>query len=207
MMRIANPTLMMLSCGTVRAMKPIATLKKALESVDVDHCVRAEDIASVVARVAYEGTDDRDAFPVPAQVKLESQMVQMRKDDIEHVESIGMLSPFKCPACHGALWEVNDEHVLRYRCHTGHAFTAESLATDEDETLDQALYSALRALEESAALSRRLAQRARERVHVNSAKSLERKALAAERNADVLRNVIFGEAEENGNARDAKRAC
>ena len=59
--------------------------RSALESTDVDHCVRAEDIASIVARLAYEGAADRDAFPVPAQVKLESQMVQMRKDDIEHV--------------------------------------------------------------------------------------------------------------------------
>lgn len=134
-------------------------------------------------------------------------MVQMRKDDIEHVESIGTLSPFTCPACHGALWEIDDEHVLRYRCHTGHAFTAESLAADEDDTLEQALYSALRALEENAALARRLALRARERAHVNSAKSLERKALAAEKNADVLRKVIFAEAEDNDNGRvAAKRA-
>ena len=130
--------------------------------MDVDHCVRADEMASMIVRLSKEPAPDRDAYPVPDQVRLESQTVQMSKDDIEHVESIGKLSPFTCPQCHGSLWEVNDEHVLRFRCHTGHAFMAESLEAEEDDVLEQ--------------------------------------ALDAERNADVLRKVLYGESDQgNGN--------
>ena len=68
---------------------------------------------------------------------------------------------------------------------------------DEDETVEEALYSALRVLEESAALSRRLAQRAHDRSHATLAKSLERKARAADRNADALRKVLFADSEHD----------
>jgi len=171
--------------------------KSALETLDVDHCVRADAIAALIEQFAHQPAPDQSDFPVPKQVRLESQMVQMKKDDIEHVSSIGTLTPFTCPACHGALWEIDDERLLRYRCHTGHAFTAESLSMDEDETVEEAVYSALRVLEESAALSRRLAQRAHDRSHVTLARSLERKARSADRNADALRKVLFAEGEHD----------
>jgi len=96
--------------------------------------------------------------------------------------------------------------VLRYRCHTGHAFTAEALSEDGDDTIEHALYTALRALEESAALSRRLAGRAHDRAHAISAKSLERKAETAERNADMLRKVLRGDYDFGNGLRAAKQA-
>ena len=79
--------------------------------MDVDHCIRTDAMAALIERLAREPARDRSDFPVPPQVKLESQMVQMKNDDIEHVDAIGALTPFTCPACHGALWEVDDAHV------------------------------------------------------------------------------------------------
>lgn len=50
------------------------------------------------------------------------------------------------PDCHGALWEINDEEMLRYRCHVGHAYAAESLGDGQTQMLEVALWSAVRAL-------------------------------------------------------------
>ena len=173
--------------------------RSAIASLDPDYCVNADDIANILARVVSEPAKDRRDFPVPEQVKLESQMVQMDNDDIAHIERIGKLSPFTCPSCHGSLWEIDDKHVLRYRCHTGHGFTAESLAEDEDDTVEGALFSALRALEESALLARRLAQRAQGVANVHSARSWDQKARDAERNADILRGLLYsGAGSEKG---------
>ena len=44
-----------------------------------------------------------------------------------------------CPDCGGNLFEVNYGKVLRYRCHTGHAFTADSLLQNAQQTLEETL--------------------------------------------------------------------
>ncbi len=165
--------------------------KSAVAALDPDYRVGAAEIAAIVERTVAEPSGDRRDFPVPEQVKLESQMVQMEKHDIAEIARIGTLSPFTCPACHGALWEIDDKHVLRYRCHTGHGFTAERLATDEDDTVEGALFSALRTLDESALLARRLAQRADSIASATSAQSWEQKARDAERNAEILRGLLY----------------
>lgn len=61
------------------------------------------------------------------------------------------------------LFELDDKHPVRYRCHTGHAFSLRSLAATQEEATDAALWSALRALQEKEALLRRLASLHRER--------------------------------------------
>lgn len=66
-------------------------------------------------------------------------------------------SPYACPDCHGVLGEVPDPVVLRFRCRTGHAWTADALAVQLDCDVEEALWVALRALEERKQLSLRLA--------------------------------------------------
>lgn len=58
------------------------------------------------------------------------------------------------------LWEIDDGPVLRFRCRVGHAWDAESLLEQQVEGVEGALWMALRALEDRAALSRTLAERA-----------------------------------------------
>ena len=80
----------------------------------------------------------------------------------EHkIDHVGRRSFFSCPECSGALWEL-EEGVLQYRCHVGHAYSAESLKDAQHGTIESSLWSAVRALKESAALDQRLAERAAE---------------------------------------------
>jgi len=61
------------------------------------------------------------------------------------------------------MWEIDDEDLLRYRCHVGHAYTAELMTVALDESLRRALASARRALEERIALAQCLQSQALER--------------------------------------------
>lgn len=72
----------------------------------------------------------------------------------------GHSSTLACPDCHGVLWEADDDSMLRYRCRTGHAYTAEVLVHEQDGQVEAALWVALRSLEERAELSKQLAERA-----------------------------------------------
>ena len=75
------------------------------------------------------------------------------------METIGSPVPYTCPACNGALWESTAGNVREYRCHVGHAYSAEALLIDQDYILEKALWSAIRIFEEQADLLQRLAKR------------------------------------------------
>jgi two-component system chemotaxis response regulator CheB len=67
------------------------------------------------------------------------------------------------------------------------------LLSAQSEALDGALWSAFRALEENAALARRIAERARKNHRRNSAKLFEQRAESAERQAARIRELLLAE--------------
>ena len=100
------------------------------------------------------------------------------------------VSGYTCPECGGPLWELLDGGMLRFRCRVGHAYTADSLASEQTLALEGALWSALNALEENAAPSRRMAARAMEHGHNLTARRLDERAENAETQARLLRDVL-----------------
>ena len=50
--------------------------------------------------------------------------------------------------CHGVLSQLHDDKQLRFRCHTGHAYSFESLRAALDDRTEDALWNALRAVQE-----------------------------------------------------------
>lgn len=82
-------------------------------------------------------------------------------DHIGHLRAIAAPSPLTCPECHGGLWQIRDAKPMRFRCHTGHAFTARSLELAVGEATDSALWNALRALQERAEVFEQMAATSR----------------------------------------------
>ena len=79
---------------------------------------------------------------------------------------------------------------MRFRCHTGHAYTAESLSWDQAETVDKALWTALKTLEESGALASQMAARAKKEDRDFDARIFEDRAKKASERATSLRLVL-----------------
>lgn len=69
------------------------------------------------------------------------------------------------------VWEIDEGDLVRYRCHVGHADTADPMALALDENLRRALGSALRALEERRALADKLREQAERKRQSYSAAS------------------------------------
>jgi two-component system, chemotaxis family, protein-glutamate methylesterase/glutaminase len=167
--------------------------RNAMEAVKVDYCLPTREIAPLLVRLSHEALKEEAAPPIPEEMQKESEIEAMDMDTIEDEEKPGTPSVFGCPECGGVLWELQDGEMLRFRCRVGHAFGAEGLLSTQSNGLDSALWSAFRALEENAALARRLAQRARRNQRINSAKIFEQRAKAAERQADAIRQVLLSE--------------
>ena len=140
--------------------------------------------------------EEEERYPVPDEVEIESRIAEQEMESeelIASVEKIGRISKLTCPDCHGALWEIYDDEILRYRCHVGHAFSAESLSEGQSQMLEVALWSAVRALEEKMILAKRIAERSRKANHLRAAKSFERRAREAEEHTAMLRQLLLSE--------------
>ena len=110
----------------------------------------------------------------------------------------GEPSGFTCPECHGALWEFGEGSIKSYRCRTGHEFSFESLVAIQSEHVERALWVALRALEEKAAMLRNMSTKSGGRGGAARARRLTGQAERAVREASVLRGVLndLGSGEE-----------
>src|SRR5262249_44949694 len=131
-----------------------------------------------------------EAAPVPESVPLEVEIAKGANSSIEEMDGIGRRSGFTCPDCHGALWEINEGKLVHYRCHVGHTYAAEAMNLALDADLRRALGSALRALEERRALTRRLEGQANRNNQVHLAASWAKRAQEAERELAIIRSSV-----------------
>lgn len=74
------------------------------------------------------------------------------------LSQIAVPSTFTCPDCNGSLWQVKDSRLLRFRCHTGHAFSPASLTSGRRDDVERSLLDAMRALREREMASRALGE-------------------------------------------------
>jgi two-component system chemotaxis response regulator CheB len=120
----------------------------------------------------------------------ETALASMDLDALTADDRPGTPSGFGCPSCHGALFAITEGGMERYRCRVGHAWSAEALAAEQSQVLESALWMALRGLEERAALSRRMGERAEQRGHVHSARAFRQRHDEAQQAAVVLRRLL-----------------
>jgi two-component system, chemotaxis family, protein-glutamate methylesterase/glutaminase len=151
-------------CGGVAVVQSDAEFtempRTAAENVEVDYQLPLSEIAGCLNRVVHEPIAHAAPSSVPPIVRASNGATTMKPTGLK-LDEIGQRSYFSCPECNGALWEVT-EGVLEYRCHVGHAYSAYVLKTAQESNIEQSLWTALRALKESAALDDRLAERSAE---------------------------------------------
>jgi two-component system, chemotaxis family, protein-glutamate methylesterase/glutaminase len=161
----------------------------ALQHVAVDHVLPAAAMGELLARLVGEPAAEPPG-PAPTDMKVE---VEMEGFSLAAMESghPGEPSGFSCPDCHGVLWAIQDGGLERFRCRVGHAWSPESLITRQSESLEAALWVALRSLEERAALAGRLAEPARRRGHTITATRFQEQATEAQQAARMVRDLLL----------------
>ena len=129
--------------------------RHALQRNDVDYCRSTVQLATLLAGLVAEPAGRSPE--VPEDIHLEVRMAVQHESGRHTDEQLARPIALSCPECGGALREITDGDLLRYRCHVGHTYDAPLLLGAQTEIVERALWSALRALEERAALLRRLA--------------------------------------------------
>ncbi len=164
----------------------------AVDAVEVDYVRPLREIPPLIVRLVREPASVGNSRPVPEQMEEESEIAELDMRAIEQPNRPGELAEFGCPLCGGALWELHEGSLVRFRCRVGHAWSPASLLVEQRSNLEAALWTALRALEEQRAFNLRLMERARTRRRGLSAERFEEQAREAQRGAALIRAVLLG---------------
>ena len=126
---------------------------------------------------------------------LEPQDPRTTTDVCDMTERFGPPSGLTCPDCGGALWEIAEQGLVRYRCHVGHQYSPDALESSHHTKVEAALWTAIRILEEHADMKLRLAERASDAGLNEVRMGLVRGTHDSYRYAETIRHLLFSRRE------------
>ena len=163
----------------------------AMKHVEVDHCVELKKIAPLIVQLAKTPAKEKGLKLVSKQMEAEVNIAKEENSLTSGLVELGEPSLYACPECHGVLLQFPEGSNLRFRCHTGHAYSVETLLSEFDEQTEHTLWSAIRSVEESVLLLRRMAGHLKTHDHPEAAAALERKAEEASLRANRIREIVM----------------
>lgn len=163
--------------------------RNAMRTTPPDYVLPIDMLASTLAALAGSATTS-DSPIAPPSLVLENELA-LQSGSMEKIATIGKPASIACPECGGSLWRLDDASPIRYRCHTGHAYGAESLNAASDHVIERSLWQALRALHEKKAIN---IERAEYHMSLGEQKSAQRyaaQARDAEQAARSLEQLLY----------------
>jgi two-component system, chemotaxis family, protein-glutamate methylesterase/glutaminase len=169
--------------------------KSALQFVKVDYCLPLAEMPDLLVRLSHEPAASEDAYPVPQYIEIEANIAEQQmntQEFLENVEAIGTRTTYACPECNGTIWQIDHNgEPLRFRCHVGHSFTADILLGEQTQKLENALWSAIRAMEDKLTFLRQLEERMETYHLTTSAAKYREHAQRLDEEISLLRGIVF----------------
>jgi two-component system chemotaxis response regulator CheB len=161
--------------------------ESAIRHVRPDEVLSTSEIpAALIERTAAAFAPEPQAA-VPG-LDVEVQIAKEHSPMKAGIFDLGTPSTIACPECHGVLLRIKEGDRDRFRCHTGHAYSLDSLLADMRERAEDAQWSAVRAMQERVMLLRHAATHL---AHdAGAAAALLTQADTEQRRADSLRRII-----------------
>jgi len=152
----------------------------------------ADEIAHAIGQLLDRGDPDPLAEdPRPAEMNdRELDLAEIDAPELDREDRLGEPSGFICPDCDGMLYEIRDTTIPRYRCCVGHAWSAGSLTAQQDVRVENALWQAVRVLQEKAEMHDRLAELADRGNAVRTASYRRDAAAEARESARLVETML-----------------
>jgi len=121
-----------------------------LQYVDVDYNVPLDDLGSLINRLIDEPVVINKSLSEEMldRMELKAKIADRENAFKNEVMEIGKTTSLTCPECGGAMLSFEEGSVVRYRCHTGHAYTSDFLIKELTELIEAKLWQCLRSMEE-----------------------------------------------------------
>jgi two-component system, chemotaxis family, protein-glutamate methylesterase/glutaminase len=164
----------------------------ALRCIEADAIVRLAQLPhALLEAVKVSQSRSMSGEPTGRKLHIETAIARGENALAQGSMKLGSPSSLTCPECGGAMTEIHEGRRVRFRCHTGHAYSSVTLLADVDRSIDENLWRALRAMEERALLLAKLEEEAesgdRQEEVAKSAQALA----DTRKRGDVLRELLL----------------
>jgi two-component system, chemotaxis family, protein-glutamate methylesterase/glutaminase len=168
-------------------------VQNVMQYVDVDHIMMAAQISALLIRLADEKAPTRPALTREEMELLKMEVIIASRDNAFEmgILNMGELTTYSCPECKGALVRFEEGEMIRFRCHTGHAYSSSTLLAGVTTQVEEKLWEAMQGLEATNMLLSQIAEHYRESGNLASARQFETKAKEVAGRAKLLQDVVF----------------
>ena len=169
--------------------------ENAIQHVRMDYVVPVNEIPAVLVSLA-SGTRPEPARPAatPGSLDVEVRIAAEANPVDAGLLKVAEPSTFACPECHGVLLQMRESDQIRFRCHTGHAFSPHSLKAEVMDQIDSALWNTVRALQEGALLLRTLGEHLQQHHPAGGGADLAARGAELLRQAETIRAMATAHA-------------
>jgi two-component system chemotaxis response regulator CheB len=167
--------------------------KSALEYVEPDYRLPAREIGALLPRLVEEQARSAPRADRILRTQMELEIGIAQEDDAfrKGVFDGPELTPFTCPECHGVLVKVVEDRFIRFRCHTGHAYTDSALLEGVMESTGEMLWQVMRSLEEAVMLLNQMGQMRQVAGQAERAQVFFTKAAELEKRSDTFHETVL----------------
>lgn len=166
----------------------------AMAAARIDRVGSTKEIAGFIVERAGEPIErPRSSLDGEAGAVTDTEVaLSMVDPEVIHDDNAnpGEASTYSCPDCHGVLNAIDEGTFVRFRCRTGHAWSPDALAAAQTSAVENALWIALRSLEEKASLAHRMAASATARGATTTARRFDEQAAETRHNAELVRQLV-----------------
>lgn len=145
-------------------------------------------VAPLVAQLSGQEVPPEAERPVTQELEVQVGFAKSQ-GHMADMKALGTVSRYTCPECGGALWELKEGPWKRYLCHAGHGYSAEALLEGQTKIVEEAMYEALRAVQEKAEMLRRMAKTANP-VSADLSSRYTERAVQLEAHALLLQDLL-----------------
>jgi two-component system, chemotaxis family, protein-glutamate methylesterase/glutaminase len=165
--------------------------QSAMQNVKVDHRLSLGDIAPMLNELAHTPAAKEGAYAVSERMKLEVGIAKENSAIDKGIQEMFEASNYTCPECHGVLMQLKEGTILRFRCHTGHAYSAATLLEDGVQGVEGSLWGAIRSLEERILLLQQFAEHLENNHRGADAAALLQDIEKTKKKADLVRQAVI----------------
>jgi two-component system chemotaxis response regulator CheB len=163
--------------------------ENALKAVDIDYTLPVDEMGPLLGTLVQEEPAETVSGP-QERTRMEIDVAKENHPSYEDVTQFGEWSAYSCPECHGVLRALMEGSRIRYRCHTGHAYSADTLLAAITERTEENLWSAIRSMQEGIMLMNHIGDHYAERNKPKVAASYFKKAREAGERLEMVRKAV-----------------
>ena len=166
--------------------------RETMQYTEVDHVLPAVRIGRILTDICREQIDTPGQHTTDNARLLEMEIELAKgKNGVEMgILNLGTPSSLACPECHGVLAKFEEGRLVRFRCHTGHAHTVESLLASVRENVEKSMWEVMRGMEESKILLDTLAEQMENSQNYSMAETYRERAEEVQEQAKRVQEAI-----------------